>query len=67
MNAELIARSVSERMFSRQCGIVDKLLGHKSASSRIIELASAELTARWTMLQEKHDKYVVVNIYIRID
>ena len=58
MDSELLARSVSERMFARHCGIVNELLEKPSISNRMIERALAELTTRWTVLQEHHDSYV---------
>jgi hypothetical protein len=57
MNKKLLARSVSERMFARQCGIIEKLLAHSSASLRIVERALSELCTKWSTLQERHDAY----------
>ena len=62
MNEHLIARSVSERMFSRQFATVEKLLVNSSSSVSMIERHRAVLSARWTVLQEKHDTYVIQNI-----
>ena len=60
MNDKLLVRSVAERMFSWQSSIVDKLLADSSLSSvHIIERQLAELSTRWTELQEKYDSYTV--------
>ena len=54
MTDKLLARTVSERMFEVQCGIVDNLLSNPAVSVRIIERHLAELSVRWSTLQEKY-------------
>ena len=63
MDARLIERSAAERMFTRQCRTAQMLLADSNTSIRIIERHLAELTTRWTVLQEKHDLYVAEFIH----
>ena len=58
MDANLIGRSVAERMFVRESTVLDGLLNITSTPVRVIERHLAELAARWITLQEKHDSYV---------
>ena len=55
MDVKLIERSAAERMFTRQCRTAEMLLSYSNTSIRIIERHLAELTARWTVQQEKHN------------
>ena len=59
MNEQLLARSISERMFTRQVHAVDDLLDDSDSSVRIIERQLATLYTRWTALQESHDSFVI--------
>lgn len=55
----LTKRTVSERMFSRHCRILESLLNANSTSTRIIERHLNELNIHWNDLQAAHDNYVV--------
>ena len=59
MDEQLLSRSVSERMFTRQAAVVEKLIANPVTPIRIIERHLSNLNIRWTTLQEKHDMYVV--------
>ena len=59
MNEQLLARSISERMFTRQIHAIDNLLANSTSTVRIIERQLSTLCTRWTNLQESHDAYVV--------
>ena len=59
MNAKLLERSISERMFTREVGVVGDLLSDSSTSIRVIERHLVELTDCWRTLQKNHDAYVV--------
>ena len=52
MDANLIGRSVAERMFVRESTVLDGLLNITSTPVRVIERHLAELAARWITLQE---------------
>ena len=67
MTAELLARTVSERMFTRQLHAVEKLLKNPDASTRIVERQLTTLCMRWTSLQETHDEYVIQFVSDPID
>ena len=58
MDAKLIEKTAAEKMFARQCRTTEMLLANSNTSTRIIERHLAELTTRWSVLQEKHDLYV---------
>ena len=59
MTDQLLARTISERMFTRQLHIIEKLLENPATSMRIIERQLTMLSTRWTALQESHDMYVI--------
>lgn len=59
MHDLLAKRTVSERMFTRHCGIIESLLSDESSSVRIIERNLNELTIRWNAIQEAHDLYII--------
>ena len=59
MNEQLLARTVAERMFTRQLHIIENLLENSVLPLRVIERQLATLCTRWTDLQESHDAYVI--------
>ena len=59
MSELLLARSVSERMFSRQSTMMEKLIANPTTSLRILERHLSKFDNLWASLQEKHDMYVI--------
>ena len=59
MKKQVLARSVAERMFSREAATLEKLTQTETTSTHIIKHHFSELNKRWTTLQEKHDEYVI--------
>ena len=59
MKKQVLARSVAERMFSREAATLEKLIQTRTTSTHIIKHHFSELNKRWTTLQEKHDEFVI--------